>query len=90
MGWLLRTSPVMAVVGGTHFPVKRDTTAQTCAANWPRLAHQIYHSQRPKWNCAPWQRLRWVRPSSAHPQEGAGARLSWHPVSAVGPARAYL
>jgi hypothetical protein len=31
----------MAVVGGTQFPVKRDTTAQTCAANWPRLAPDL-------------------------------------------------
>jgi hypothetical protein len=87
---LLRTSPVMAVVGGTQFPVKRDTTAQTCARQLASFSARSTIHRSLNDDCAPWRRLRWVRPSSVHPQEGVGARLSWHPVFAVGPARAYL
>lgn len=45
----MRTSPVMAVVGGTHFPVKRDTIAQICPNPPPfstnsTLKETAYHS----------------------------------------------
>ena len=51
----MRTSPVMAVVGGTHFPVKRDTIAQTCmtvilAPKFPfRKKRTAYHGDTRTW-----------------------------------------
>ena len=39
--------------------------------------------------CVPWRHLHSVYLSSERPQEDANAYLSWHPVSAAGPAHAY-
>jgi hypothetical protein len=86
----LRTSPVMAVVGGTHFSVNRDTFAQTCIRP-PTvvLAPSSCRKHTPQADCIPWQPVHAAHPSSAHRREGAGVRWSWHLIYAVGLLRTY-
>jgi hypothetical protein len=89
---VMLTSPVMAVVGGTHFPVKRDTIAQTYTRPATRhLATNPFKKSGlrtiatpalgPSFFCAPAGRCRCTSIMASGMRSGSCARLVVMPRS---------